>query len=744
LNRAAWVLLVAVIAAAAACGEQAPEPGDTVESRDGYRRGPYLAQGGPEEMTLVWRRIGEGEPKIRLGRDPRTLEVVDPDLLVRTLGKDTGGLSSAPEGCVQVEATFDDLDPDTLYHYEIRYGRTLFAGGPERTFRTSPEPGTRRPFRFWVLGDSGTGGPEQAAVHEAMRAVVAAEGVPPDFILHVGDLAYPAGTDDQFHTKYFAPYEKTLANTVCWPAIGNHDGHYHDCGIYRDAFVLPTEGECGGEASGTELYYSFNYANTHVVVLDSCQSNRDFDGPMLRWLEVDLADSDAEWLIAMWHHPPYSKGSHDAERGVMRHFRRVVLPVLERHGVDLVFTGHSHIYERSMLLNGAYAAPNTLTGVIFDDGDGDPDGEGAYLKSGGRKPNEGAVYVVTGHGGGKLNRLGTSRVMKRVIKDFGSVLVDVNGDTLDARMIDREGEVRDRFRIVKRGTVVPNAVENPRELPPYHYLGEEVAVLTLRLREDLLGPCRAVVEIPTLPEGVTAKLDWEVTGTAWSVLEPSALLTPDPEFRTRHEFNPLCTGSPFPLPKVRLTYLTEQGEQAGKLTVVVPPYRRLHLKPLATEPRIDGTPTSGETAELPPQSALIREDGGGPAKSRTTFFLGVAGEHLYFAANCRTGDGAPPGPGTAEELILHLTEGRMSVNLPLSPFQKPGEPHTVATALTAGGWSVEALIPLTTLGGLPPPGEAMRLNVIRTADDGERSEWSWTGEGEAGDPGLAGALMLFR
>ena len=141
--------------------------------------------------------------------------------------------------------------------------------------------------------------------------------------------------------------------------------------------------------------------------------------------------------------------------------RTHIMPILESGGVDLVLTGHSHIYERSMLMDGAYATPTVAENVILDDGDGDPKGDGPYKKSVGLNPNGGAVQIVAGHGGTTLRRKGTMPVMKKIIVEHGSVIVDVYGDTLSAIMLNKYGEQRDTFSIVKRGAVMLTRLVNP-------------------------------------------------------------------------------------------------------------------------------------------------------------------------------------------------------------------------------------------------------------------------------------------
>src|SRR4029450_1236093 len=90
------------------------------------------------------------------------------------------------------------------------------------------------------------------------------------------------------------------------------DGHLP----YLDIFTLPTQGEAGGIPSGTEKYYSFDYANIHFICLDSMGSDRKSTGPMGNWLRAALGATAQEWIIAFFHHTPYSRGSHDSDDDV--------------------------------------------------------------------------------------------------------------------------------------------------------------------------------------------------------------------------------------------------------------------------------------------------------------------------------------------------------------------------------------------------------------------------------------------
>ena len=405
-------------------------------------RGPYLQTGTPTSVVVRWRTDVATNSRVSYGSAP-------------------GSLTSAvddPTPKTEHEVTLSGLTADTKYFYAVGTTTGILAGNDASHFvLTAPTPGTPKPTRVWVLGDSGTANASAAAVRDAYFNFTGTRHT--DLWLMLGDNAYNSGTDAEYQAAVFNMYPTMLRKSVLWPTLGNHDGASADSatqsGPYYDIFTLPKGGDAGGVASGTEAFYSFDYGNIHFIVLDSFETDRSSNGAMMTWLRTDLAATRQDWIIAYWHHPPYSKGSHDSDTEVeLVQMRQNALPILEAGGVDLVLAGHSHSYERSFLIDGHYGTSTTLTpSMILDHGDGRPTGNGAYQKIEG--PHLGAVYTVAGSsgqtGGGLLNH----PVMFISLNVLGSLVLDVNGNSLDATFLDSTGVIRDTFTVLKGGAPVP-------------------------------------------------------------------------------------------------------------------------------------------------------------------------------------------------------------------------------------------------------------------------------------------------
>ena len=430
-------------------------------------RQPYIQLVAPTSATIVWRTDNPSGPfnnsRVQYGTSSTSLT------------QTATGVSAVPGSNPAVKdhfVTITGLAAGTKYFYNIGTTGGVEGGGTtQHFFITAPTVGSSTPVRLWTFGDSGDGNSGQRAVRDSMLAATA--GDPPDMILHLGDIAYESGTDAEFTTNHFAPYQNILRNTPLYPSFGNHEAVSASAtlgtGPYFEGHVLPTAGQAGGAPSGTEAYYSFDYANIHFVVLDSQESSRAPGSAMLTWLQQDLAGTNQDWIVAVFHHPPYSKGSHNSDSfadsgGRLVEMRENVLPILEAAGVDLVLSGHSHGYERSYFINGVYGygtSPNFVTpnfatllanGDILDDGNGNPSSDGAYVKD--PSVPQGTAYVVAGTGGKAPEGNGGAHpvMVTSIFTANGSVLVDINGNTLTLRNLRSDGVFTDLFSIDKSGS----------------------------------------------------------------------------------------------------------------------------------------------------------------------------------------------------------------------------------------------------------------------------------------------------
>ena len=416
-------------------------------------RAPYLMMPAPDALTLRWQTAQPGRGQVRYGLTPQSLP---------------WQASEARVGEAH-ELRLRNLKPDTRYYYQIenRRGsnRQVLYTGVDYHFTTPPPIGQAVPLRFAVLGDPGQRGPVQSAVRDALLEWLAAHpraGRPRlDLLLTTGDNAYRSGSNKQFQKGFFTPYAAILRNTPVWPVYGNHDARRW---AFFDIFRFPAKGESGGLPSGSRHYYAFDYANAHFVMLDSQDSRLHPGSAMLDWLARDLAATRQPWIIAAFHHPPYSHGSHNSDDrgdsgGRMAAMREHVLPLLEAAGADLVLSGHSHMYERSYLLRCHYGDSGSLRPwMIMDKSPGAP----APYRKPGRDGHAGTVYAVVGSSA-KVNQGSLDHPAMAVsLAEAGSLLVDIDHDRMTAHFIRKDGRIADRFVIRKLpGTGGKSSCEAP-------------------------------------------------------------------------------------------------------------------------------------------------------------------------------------------------------------------------------------------------------------------------------------------
>jgi 3',5'-cyclic AMP phosphodiesterase CpdA len=193
-------------------------------------------------------------------------------------------------------------------------------------------PQEKDSVRFAVIGDTGTGTSSQYQVGERLTA--ARQMFPFEFVIMLGDNIYGSERPQDFVNKFEKPYKVLLdAKVPFYAALGNHDD--------------PTQRYYKPFNMNGERYYTFTKGSARFFVLDSNY----MDQAQLKWLETELSKANDRWKIAYFHHPLYSSGErHGSEVDL----RTQVEPLFIKHGVDVVFAGHEHFYERIKPQNGIY------------------------------------------------------------------------------------------------------------------------------------------------------------------------------------------------------------------------------------------------------------------------------------------------------------------------------------------------------------------------------------------------------
>ena len=415
-------------------------------------RGPYMNSALQSGVTIRWRTDIASDSKVSFGASSGSL--------TQSVTDNT----STTEHIV----TLTGLTQNTLYYYNIGSSTQLLQGDANNYFKTMPAVGSTQKIRVLAMGDMGNNSTNQVNVRNAYLGFNGTNYT--DAWILLGDNAYNNGTEAEYQSNFYNIYQGSLTkNHVLWPAPGNHDyansaARQADHLIpYYDMFTLPSAGQAGGVASGTEAFYSYNYGNTHFVALDSygweTGNTRLYDtlGPQIIWLKQDLAANTQPWTVVYFHHPPYTKGSHNSDtESELINMRERVVRILERYKVDLVLNGHSHSYERSYLINGHYGLENTFSLATHALSSSSAKYNGTansctYIKNGTEILN-GIVYAVVGSAGqlgGSTAGYPHDAMYYSDVTNGGTLFFEIEGNRLDAKWICADGVIRDNFTIMK-------------------------------------------------------------------------------------------------------------------------------------------------------------------------------------------------------------------------------------------------------------------------------------------------------
>lgn len=459
---------------------------------------PYVQLGadggrqGKQSLEILWHARGEDEDRwiVTVKRAPRCRFSYFDISWIKAQATDVVvvGMQEEIPAHKQFRARVAGLNPAEKFQYEVRKNdRLVFAA-------TAQAPKSQsQPYRFVAVGDAGDGKGGQKAVAYQINQLA------PDFVVMPGDIVYKRGRMSEYLKRWFpimnndqaAPDKGAplLRSTLFITVPGNHDfgkpdpedvpnlDNYPDLFSFFVFWSQPLNGPAliagdgktivlGGaedryasfaEAAGGRFprmaSFSFDYGNAHWTVLDS-NPHMDWTDPLLReWLEKDLAGAqDATWKFVMFHQPGFT--SHTRHSTDQR--MRLVADIFQKHGVDVVFNGHAHWYERTFPLT--FTVAPQPDGRLIGPG-GQVDGESVLDREFDGVANttpRGILYLVSGAGGAKLHQDDMpvdDQVMpftQTLIGDrYSFTVCDVDGRTLFVRQMDADGTVIDQLMIAK-------------------------------------------------------------------------------------------------------------------------------------------------------------------------------------------------------------------------------------------------------------------------------------------------------
>lgn len=396
-------------------------------------------------------------------------------------------------------ATLTGLDLGRAYSYQVRCnGKTVAEGRV-----TTRKPRGQR-TRFVAFGDNSYGDISDRAI--AYQAYLAR----PDFVMNTGDNVYDGGLDNEYARYFFPVYNADVAaprvgapllrTTPYYTVIANHDVHDKDPAKhpvadfdkdpdslgYFTAMHLPLNGPAAPsqptptlantpdgarmlaqfrQAAGARFprmaSYSFDYGDAHFLCLDSNLYTDPTGTALQGWVEQDLGNTDARWKFVVYHHPAFNVGDDHYQEQHMR----ALHPLWDKHGVDMVFSGHEHSYQRARPFRfepgatNAAATLNTKARLVPGKFTIDRQFDGKTVT----RP-QGVLHIVTGAGGKHLYdpqhtanpskwlhpEDGNADYVQRFVSDRHSLsIIDLDAHSLTFTQVDEYGNTIDQFHVTK-------------------------------------------------------------------------------------------------------------------------------------------------------------------------------------------------------------------------------------------------------------------------------------------------------
>ena len=321
-----------------------------------------------------------------------------------------GHVQAETEPCKIHEVKLIGLKAETQYFYRVESKDNTERPSQVYTFQTAVNNNT--PFAFAVFGDT----QDHPEVCEVLAHYAWTQR--PNFCVHVGDLVGVGKKKSEWLDEFFPGISELISRVALIPVLGNHEENARH---YYNYMALPEP----------EYYYQYSYGNAQFFMIDS---NKDLspDSEQYKWLDIELAKSQAKWKIVCHHHPPYSSDENDFGKlwsvnkstyGDLK--TRQLTTLYDKYSVDIVWSGHIHSYERTWPIKNGQVVDGINT--------------------------HGTIYMVTGGAGGHLETAGPCRnhFMNNILHGHHYCMVYINGPTLEFKAFDLDNHIFDQMTIVK-------------------------------------------------------------------------------------------------------------------------------------------------------------------------------------------------------------------------------------------------------------------------------------------------------
>jgi predicted phosphodiesterase len=358
--------------------------------------GPYLQDVTGESINIMWVTNGSETSKVEFKNDTFT----------KNISNNNHQCIATPGTACFHRVNLTGLKPDSSYKYRVHFNDSLELWTDYFTFHTAPD--TNSSFRIAVYGDTRLDFSDSTDASKHSDVVKQILYHNPEIVIHVGDFALNGKCYGEWVPQFFSPVEPLLHNFSFFTAIGNHEVKNMACPeskILLYDYFFPEK-----------KWYAFTYGDARFIGLqvENEQYNINKNIAQLEWLNKELNSSEylaSKWRFVFLHSSIYTNDiNHTHNLKVINQ----LVPLFQTNGVDMVFSGHSHTYERSS--------------------------------------KDGIYYIITGGGGADISKFrknSSYNPFSQVrILDYEHVTLDINPENVKMNVWYNNGSVLDSLEII--------------------------------------------------------------------------------------------------------------------------------------------------------------------------------------------------------------------------------------------------------------------------------------------------------